>query len=652
MCGICGLVHSDGEPAVDRLALTQMARAMVHRGPDDEGLVTLPGVGLAARRLSIIDVEGGHQPLANEDESVWVALNGEIYNYKELRAQLEDRGHRFRTRGDTEVLAHLYEEWGDRFVERLNGIFALAVWDSRLRRLLLARDRHGVKPLYYGCVDGWLAFASELRALLRWPRLDPQLDPSALAQYLLYEYVPAPLSILKGVRKLPAGSILTLSHGKTSVRSYWEVDLEPSERERPPSEREAIEGLRRTLDEAVRLEMVSDVPVGVFLSGGIDSSAVAWAMSRQAPGEVKSFSIAFENRSFDESPYARLVAGHLGTQHHEMVFTSQTLLELVPSLPDLVDEPLGDSSILPTHLLSRFARQEVKVALGGDGGDELFAGYSTLQAHRLADYYTRLPLPLRRYLIEPAVRSLPVSRDNLSLDFRAKRFTAWAGLPPEERHHRWLGSFAPEDLPLLLDEGVDGWQDPMEPVHRHLSYSSAGHPLNRILHLDMKLYLEGDILPKVDRASMACSLEARVPLLNPVLVDYVHQLPLQMKLRGITRKWILRQALRGALPEAILNRPKKGFNIPVAHWLKNELMELTLDTLSPQRLERDGWFRAASVGKLITDHLLGRRDNRKQIWTLLVLVLWADRYLKHPPASTLDSENLQPLLATAPGGVR
>lgn len=628
MCGICGIVHRDAAAPIDQLALMAMTRSMTHRGPDDEGIVALPGAGLGARRLSIIDVDGGHQPVSNEDGTVWVALNGEIYNFQPLRAELESKGHRFRSRADTEVLVHLYEEEGERFLDRLNGMFAVAVWDTRNRTLLLARDRCGIKPLYYTIVDGCLAFASELRSLLRWPGLIPRLDPSALAQYLLYEYVPSPLSIVEGVRKLPPGSFLTITEGDARIQTYWDVSLESSETGTAPTEAEAIEGLVDALHKAVRLEMVSDVPIGVFLSGGIDSSAVTLAMAAEAPGRVQSFCIGFENRSYDESSYARLVADHLGAEHHEMTFTTHELLELVPRVPDLVDEPLGDSSILPTHLLSRFAREHVTVALGGDGGDELFAGYSTLQAHRLAGYYSRLPALLRDRLIEPLVERIPVSMDNLSLDFKAKRFVRDAALPPSERHHRWLGSFAPEELPRVLTRQVGGHPDPREPVRRNLSGCKADNPLNQIMHLDMKMYLEGDILPKVDRASMATSLEVRVPLLNQVMVDYAMRLPLSMKLRRLTRKWVLREALEGKIPETILRRPKKGFNIPVAHWLRGELRDLMMDTLSPDRLRRDGWFEASEVQTLLSDHLAGRRDNRKQIWTLLVFQLWAEKYLK------------------------
>jgi asparagine synthase (glutamine-hydrolysing) len=618
-----------------------MARAMIHRGPDDEGILVLPGVGLGSRRLSIIDVSGGHQPISNEDETVWVVLNGEIYNYRELRAGLESRGHRFSTHADTEVLVHLYEESGEAFISQLNGMFAFALWDTRQRTLLMARDRCGIKPLYYSVVDGTLAFGSELRTLIAWPRLTPELDASALAQYLLFEYVPQPLSMLKGVSKVPPGSILTFRAGDLHVQRFWEVSLENSETGRAPSEAEAVERLQDALREAVRLELVSDVPLGVFLSGGIDSSALALAMSQEAPGQVQSFSIGFENKSFDESGFARTVADHLGTQHHEMTFSTSELLDLVPRLPDLVDEPLGDSSVLPTHLLSGFARRHVTVALGGDGGDELFAGYSTLQAHRLAGYYNLLPHPFRRYVVEPAVRRLPVSMNNLTFDYKAKRFVASAALAPEVRHQRWLGSFAPDEIPSLLGQGAQGWGEPLEPVRHHLSMCKAGDPLNQILHLDMKMYLEGDILPKVDRASMACSLEARVPLLNNVMVDLVTSLPMHMKLRGFTRKWLLRKALHGALPESILRRPKKGFNIPVAHWLRTDLKELMLDTLSADRLRRNGWLNPPTVQALISDHLAGVRDNRKQIWTLLVFCLWADEYLAGKPGQSATPSSKQ-----------
>ena len=416
---------------------------MAHRGPDDAGEIALDGVVLGMRRLSIIDVAGGHQPMANEDSTVWVVQNGEIFNHVELRSELSAAGHRFATQSDTEVLVHGYEEWGEDMVGRLNGQFAFCVLDRRGKRLFLARDRMGIKPLLYAVDGSRFAFASELKALLRDPALRRGIDPDALSEYLAYEFVPSPRSIVRGISKLRPGHTLSWSFGggRAVVRQYWAPRLNVSDDgDARHDDDVAAEELRAVLRESVRKELVSDVPLGVFLSGGIDSSAVAATMT-QLGVDVKTFSVGFSERSFDESSHARLVARHLGTDHHELTLEPSMLLGLIPRLPDLLDEPLGDASIIPTYLLSAFTRRHVKVALGGDGGDELFAGYPTLQAHRLASAYVRVPRLLRRGVVEPVVRRLPVSRDNLSFDFRAKRFVAGAELSVADRHLAWMGSF-------------------------------------------------------------------------------------------------------------------------------------------------------------------------------------------------------------------
>ena len=622
MCGICGV--AGGDPRRGRDLVERMCRAMAHRGPDDEGSVQLDGVTLGMRRLSIIDLEGGHQPIHNEDSTVWVVQNGEIYNHLELRAQLVAAGHRFTTQSDTEVLAHGYEEWGEDMVERLNGMFAFAVLDRRGAKLFLARDRMGIKPLHFAIEGERLVFASELKALLRDPALCRGIDPVALDEYLAYEFVPSPRSIVRGISKLRPGHTLTWSLAERTllVRRYWAPELNVDGMHIRRALDEECAELREVLRESVRRELISDVPLGVFLSGGIDSSAVT-AMMTQLGGDVKTFSVGFAERSFDEAPYAREVAAHLGTEHHELTLEPAMLLGLVPKLPVLLDEPLGDASIIPTYLLSAFTRQHVKVALGGDGGDELFAGYPTLQAHRLAGYYLRAPDVLRRGLIEPVVRRLPVSRSNLSFDFRAKRFVSGAAHAVAERHQRWMGSFASEERSAVLAPDVrreivasDGVVD---------EYRSLD-PLNQVLMLDMRLYLENDILVKLDRASMMASLEGRVPLLNNDFVAYATRLPLDMKLRGLRSKFLLKRALRGILPGRILNRPKKGFGIPVAEWFRGPVKEQMLSVLSPERIARNGLFEAGAVGRLIEDHLAGRRDNRKQLWTLFAFELWREGY--------------------------
>ena len=623
MCGICGVAGGDAAEGHDLVA--RMCSAMTHRGPDDDGAVQLDGVTLGMRRLSIIDLAGGHQPIHNEDSTVWVVQNGEIYNHLELRRELVAAGHAFATESDTEALVHGYEEWGESMVERLNGMFAFAVLDRGRRRLFLARDRVGIKPLHYAIDGGRLVFASELKALLRDPRLRKGVDPVALDEYLGYEFVPSPRSIVRGIGKLRPGHTLTwsLDGGSPRIRRYWAPSL-GGESARGQNLDAACEELRSVLRESVRKELVSDVPLGVFLSGGIDSSAVT-AMMTQLGGDVKSFSVGFAERSFDESAHARTVARHLGTDHHELTLEPDMLLGLIPRLPVLLDEPLGDASIIPTYLLSAFTRRHVKVALGGDGGDELFAGYPTLQAHRLAGYYLRTPAAVRRGLIEPVVRRLPVSRDNLSFDFRAKRFVSGAAYPVDERHRRWMGSFTGEERAALLSQEVRA-ELSRDGAGGGVELDPAADPLDRVLLMDMRLYLENDILVKLDRASMMASLEGRVPLLNNDLVAYALRLPLEMKLRGFRSKFLLKRALRGLLPEAILRRPKKGFGIPVADWFRGPLREQMLSVLSPEVLARQGFFDPAAVRGLIDDHLGGRRDNRKQLWTLFAFQMWHQGY--------------------------
>jgi asparagine synthase (glutamine-hydrolysing) len=636
VCGICGVAVAPDERPSPQL-LERMRDSLTHRGPDDCGTVVHGRVGLAMRRLSIIDIEGGHQPLANDDATAVVVFNGEIYNHPELRVQLSGLGYRFRTRSDTEVLLRAYEHWGEACVEHLNGMFAFAVLDLSREVVVLARDRVGIKPLYYAAGHQRLAFASELKALLVDPDLRRGVDLHALDDYLALEFVPSPRSIVNGIDKLPPGHTLvwSLATGTSTLSRYWDVDLTRSEANGNGRRTvDLVDELRHVLRESVRKELVSDVPLGVFLSGGLDSSAVASAMAEVAQGKVKSFSIGFTDQSFDESRHARLVAGHLGTDHHELILEPSMLSDLVPTITAKLDEPLGDASILPTYLLSRFTREHVTVALSGDGGDELFAGYPTLQAHRAAAIYNRFPAPLRDRLVPAVVNRLPVSLDNISFDFKAKRFIDGAAFALPERHARWMGSFTAEQraellLPDVRAELVDGAAPDADAAQ--LAVHALRNPLNQVLYLDMKLYLEGDILVKTDRASMMTSLEARVPLLNADMVDYATSLPLSAKLRGLRSKYLLRKAMEGVLPPSILKRPKKGFGVPVARWLKGELREPLLDALSAAKLEREGFFDHRVVSRLVDEHLSGRRDNRKQLWTLFAFERWHDTFLGAAP---------------------
>ena len=625
MCGICGIVDSSGP--IDREVLELMTRTLRHRGPDDERFFLSgpeggagPSVGLGFRRLAIIDLAGGNQPMWNEDRSLVLVQNGEIYNFRELRAELEASGHRFATAADTEVILHLYEEHGPGCVEHLNGMFAFAIWDRANERLFLARDRFGEKPLYYADLGGQFVFASELKALLQHPLCPRDVDMTALRQYLACEYVPSPLAIVEGVRKLPAGHRLVLEAGRIALERYWDMTFEPGP---PRSEDEWVDEFRDRLREAVRLRLVSDVPLGAFLSGGIDSSSVVAFMADLVPrGNVKTFSIAFREPSFDESESARRVAQAFGTDHHEGVFSPRELLEVLPAVAAGLDEPFGDASVLPTYLLSRYTREAVTVALGGDGGDELLAGYPTFQADALARWY-RLPPPVHRGVLALA-RRLPVSRKNFSLDFKIKRFLSGMAFPPDARHAAWLGSFTPAEVSRLLREpSVD---DPYERQREVLAGCSAPDRLARLICLYAQTYLPDDILVKTDRASMLTSLEVRAPFLDHTLVEFLGRVPSSLKLRGVTTKVILKRAMGEKLPAGIARRPKKGFGIPLAAWFRNELREHLLDELSPERLERQGIFDPAAVASLVRDHLDGRRDNRKELWTLFAFQLWHRNY--------------------------
>jgi asparagine synthase (glutamine-hydrolysing) len=602
-----------------------MTRALHHRGPDDEGFLISSyedgtSVGLGFRRLSIIDLESGNQPISNEDGSIQIVLNGEIYNFRELRAELESRGHRFATNSDAEVVVHLYEDDGPACVDRLNGMFAFAIWDEAERRLLLARDRFGKKPLYYAEVDRGLIFGSELKSLLRHPRCPHELDLESLSAYLAVEYVPTPRSIFEGARKLPAGHRLLWQGGRIDIQRYWELSFGDGETRR---DEEYVDEFRALLGDAVRRRLVSDVPLGAFLSGGIDSSSVVAFMAEALPaGAVKTFSIGFGERSFDESVHARRVAERFGTDHHEEVFTAGAMAELLPEVADVLDEPFADASILPTYLLSRFTREHVTVALGGDGSDELLAGYPTFAADRAARIY-KMPRLLHERIVLPLADRLPVSTANFSFDFKLKRFLRGAGSPDDVRHPTWLGSFTPAEQESLL---VQSSGDPFETLRERYAEAPTSERLERLIYLYATTYLQDDILVKVDRASMACSLEVRAPFLDVELVEFLGRVPPRLKLHRFDTKHLLKRALADTLPAGIAGRAKKGFGVPIAEWLKGELREALEDELSPERLRRQGLFEPVAVQRLLTEHMTGRRDHRKPLWTLFVFQLWHRRW--------------------------
>jgi len=617
MCGIAGVLHLQGDGPGRPEVVNAMLDRLVHRGPDDHGDFRDGPVVLGHRRLSVIDPAGGRQPLTGQRPSTVVVCNGEIYNYRELATELRGLGHRFRTASDTEVLAHAYDRWGLDFIDRLEGMFAFVLWDGERRRLVLARDRFGEKPLYWARRDDELIFASELTALLAHGGIERTLDRRSLSAYLALEYVPAPRTLIRDVSKLEAATMLVIENGSIDARRYWELPTTPME---PHSFAEAVERLRDLLDASVRRQLVSDVPLGIFLSGGIDSSTVA-ALAARA-GELETFAIGFREASFDESKYARMVARHIGSHHHERILSAAAVADELPELLDCLDEPIGDASILPTAILSRFARERVTVALGGDGGDELFAGYPMHQAHRVAGIFNALPGALNGGLRSLNSR-LPVRHGNFTLRFKIETFLRGVGHPPPWNHARWMASFTPEEQQALLpdDDGTNAFAAIGDAWDR----SGGAPPLARACHLDALTYLPNDILTKVDRASMAASLEVRAPFLSRDLAEFAFRLPDAYRMKSLTGKRLLRSAVRPWLPKAVVDRPKKGFGMPVGAWLRGALRELAQDTLGDGDGAEEVGFDRRVLQRLLREHDQGVQDHRKPLWTLLSFELWRRR---------------------------
>jgi asparagine synthase (glutamine-hydrolysing) len=625
MCGICGIATTNGAADADQVAA--MSSTLVHRGPDSSGQFTDGTVALAARRLSIIDLETGDQPIANENGTVQVVQNGEIYNYRELRRELERAGHTFRTHGDTEVLVHLYEQHGERFAERLRGMFAIALWDGPRRRLVLARDRFGIKPLYYRDDGGELSFASELRALRR-----GEIDLDAVEAFLAFNSIPAPLTIFREARKLQAGHVLVWESGRTRLERFARPAPVPIGELRDDEEAELVEELRARLRDSVRAHLVSDVPVGVLLSGGVDSALLAALAAEESSEPLRTFSIGFAERSFDELEDARRVASRYGTRHRELVLKPDAAL-LLPALADAFDEPFADSSALPTYLVSELAASDVKVALSGEGGDELFGGYYTYAADLLAKRFGGVA-----QLVRPLVERLPTSTAKASFDYKAKRFVRAAHLPPLERHHGWKEIFAP-DARAELTGRVSAF-DPVDVLRTRFAETEGADELARLQDVDLGIYLVDDLLVKTDRASMAHSLEARVPYLDTVVTNMALALPTRHKLRGLSKKVLLRKAAAPLLPREIVNGKKRGFSIPAAAWLRGELEPFARDTLSPETVTRQGYFRPDVVERLLDEHVAGREDRSRQLWGLLAFTLWHQQHVERAPRQASRPEVL------------
>jgi asparagine synthase (glutamine-hydrolysing) len=638
MCGICGDVDLSRAP--DAEAVRRMASALAHRGPDAHGFFCDGPVALGHRRLSILDIEGGVQPMSAG--GITLLFNGQAYEHGEVRERLRERGHTFSTRSDTEVVLRAYLEWGERFVEELQGMFAVAIWDARERKLVLARDRLGKKPLYYALASGSAfltepsgsptrcVFASELKAFAAHGGVPRELDAESLAQYLAVEYVPAPRSIHRHVFKLPAAHVAVLDAAGFRLRRYWDL---PAPGRFDGSVEEAGKGLVERLDAAVARRLVADVPVGVFLSGGIDSTTIA-ALAARHQHPLRTFSIGFVEKSFDETPWALLASKRLSTEHRMERFSGQDCLDLLPDAVASLDEPFADPSFLPTLLLSRFTRKHVKVALSGDGGDELFAGYDPFLAHRPAQLFARLPRPVHRAL-RRAVSLLPSSSRNMSLDFRVKQFLRGVEAPPSLRHQAWIGSFLPDELSRLFSEDARANAEPSVAFGQVLAEAERAAragvrpgSVDEALRFYLGRYLADDILVKADRASMAASLELRAPFLDTHVVEYTARLPWKLKLSLTRTKVLLKRALRGIVPDDILSRRKKGFGIPVAAWIRGPLRPLFEELFSDCELSASGLFEPRYAQAMLQRHLRGEADLRKPLWTLAMFQLWQRQWGK------------------------
>ena len=616
MCGIAGIVSLEGQPVLEQ-ELRNMCSAIAHRGPDDEGFYFQTGVGLGMRRLSIIDLDSGRQPVSNEDGTVWVVFNGEIYNFQELRQQLKGRGHVFSTHGDTETIVHLYEEYGNHCVDHLRGMFAFALWDERHKRLLVARDRLGIKPLYYAEIGGRILFASELKSILQLPEVGRSFNWSAVSHLFSFLSTPPTEAIVDGVHKLEPGHLLTASPGGTPViERYWELSFEP---DYGKEEDYFIEHVRGLLEESVRLHMVSDVPLGAFLSGGIDSSSIVATAARLTDAPLKTFSIGFSEPDYNELEYARVVAKRFRTEHHELTLGPDSL-DRLEDLAWHLDEPFGDSSAIPTFMVSKLAAQSVKVVLSGDGGDELFAGYDKYLVEKRERGYTPLPA-LIRTVLGTIGRTMP---DGM----RGRNLLRHMSLAGAERYLDACTLFRRDDMKKLFRPDVFKLLAPYEPWRAKAAYMESGdrHWLSNLQGLDVNNYLPLDILTKVDRMSMAHSIETRVPLLDHKLVEFAATIPPEMNLRGGTTKYVLKRAMKGILPERIINRPKKGFAVPLGYWFRGKLGSYVRDLLLGESARRRGFFNAPYIEDLVAQHERGRNLDL-QLWTLISFELWARVFL-------------------------
>lgn len=628
MCGIAGYV-GQGERSI----LEKMTNIMAHRGPDDSGFFIDGNVGLGHRRLAIIDLSPlGHQPMLSADGSLAIAFNGEIYNFQTLRNELKKRGRSFKSESDTEVILALYQEYGAGCFSKMNGMFALALFDKRNKRLTLARDRMGKKPLYYAVTDDALVFGSELKALLQHPAVKKEIDPMSLQKYLAFDYIPTPHTIFKDAHKLEPGHYAVYENGVLSAEQFWNITFDANKDTCVMSAKDLLSEMDRRLGEAVKSRLVADVPVGIFLSGGLDSSAIAYYAQLASREKIKTFSIGFADKSYDESECARLAARHIGSEHFEHVLEPRESLDLIPQVANFLDEPMADYSIIPTYLLSLFTKKHVTVALGGDGGDELFLGYPTFQAERVLRMFGS-HAALLKHILEFAQKYLPMSHARFSRSFQIERLLAGIESPPERRHHDWMGTFEQEARKLLLVRVQSTVHDGnvYEDIDKYLStqYSilSTQNRWNQLAYLYLRTYLMDQVLVKVDRASMAASLEVRAPFLDYEFVDFVNSIPYNRKLHGFQTKYLLKELMKDRLPREIVYRKKQGFGIPLSRWFVRELRPFLQDTLSPARLAKHGLFDSIYAQRLVQEHLDMKADHRKKLWSLIVFQLWYERWM-------------------------
>lgn len=615
MCGFAAYHHPDGRMP-ERAWLEAAGHALRHRGPDDAGLLVEPGVGLSFRRLAIVDVAAGHQPLSNEDGTVWIAFNGEIYNHTDLRRELEAAGHRYRTHSDSETLVHAYEQWGPDFVRRLHGMFAFAIWDRPRRRLFVARDHVGIKPLYWTRSEGAFLFASEIKALFAFPGVERRADADAVVQHLTLRYAAAPRTLFEGIHKLPPGHTLTLEGGEPRIERWWRATYEPKQ---ALGEAEALHEVEQRLTASVRRHLMSDVPLGALLSGGVDSSLVVALMSRIVDRPVQTFSVGFDAPGpFSELPFARQVAEHCRTDHREIVVGASDILRELPSLVWHQDEPMSEPAAIPTAMVSRLARETVTVVLTGEGGDELFAGYPKYAVEPWARRLAHLPGPLRAALLSGVVDRLPFRFRKLQVVGRSARFR-----DEGDRLAAWFAGFVGKERDQLLGRDLMGHAGAgTAPFREALSDTSARSVLDRMLDVDLRLWLTDDLLMKMDKMSMAASVEARVPLLDLPLIEWAMRLGPEHKVRGLEGKVLLKRLARRLLPVSVVDRPKVGFTVPLSPWFRGPLRELLADTLLSEASLQRGWYSPALLREAVDDHLQGRRDRARELWTLLTLEMW------------------------------